>query len=234
MPRVTININAFGNAQDELLTLDVPLSLTIKDLKAFVEHEAAAQPPAAALHFFLNGRPLTDDVQTLEAAGIKDGEMLAALVRGRDTGPAEREEDREAETARQNTLNDPKSAAALRETVPALAAALDDAARWRDEYKRLKRKEQQAKRERENLMALLNEDPFNVEAQKKIEEIIRQEAVITNLQEAIEETPEVFGRVHMLYTEIDNTSFFRVHERVAMIASRRSSDYRRPALVHGT
>merc|ERR1711988_1714304 len=43
---------------------------------------------------------------------------------------------------------------------------------------------------------------MDVEAQKKIEEMIKQENVASNMQLAMEHTPEVFAQVIMLYVEV--------------------------------
>ena len=52
--------------------------------------------------------------------------------------------------------------------------------------------------ERQHAIEALNADPFNVEAQGRIEEAIRQEAVMENMEHALEYSPEAFGRVTML------------------------------------
>lgn len=57
----------------------------------------------------------------------------------------------------------------------------------------------EARRRMEQQMALLEADPFDVEAQRKIEEMIQQQNIQRNMETAIEFNPEVFGRVHMLY-----------------------------------
>jgi len=49
----------------------------------------------------------------------------------------------------------------------------------------------------------LNADPFDIQAQMRIAEMIREERVQENLQNAIEHNPEVFGRVHMLYIDVE-------------------------------
>ena len=51
-------------------------------------------------------------------------------------------------------------------------------------------------------IAALNADPFDLEAQRKIEEAIRLENVDANYETAMETTPEAFGSVIMLYVDM--------------------------------
>lgn len=199
----------------ELLTLDVPPDSSVRDLKSIVQAETDFPMPDQV--FYLNGQELKQEAVTLEAAGLKDGEMLAMLVRkpgaagasqaqggrpgesrqtataapGRRAGSsAERfANPDQIETLRLRILGDPKSVADFKMKHPELADALPDPARFREMWFQLARKEEELVRERQNQIALLNEDPFNVEAQRKIEEMIRQERVIENLQHAYENNP---------------------------------------------
>jgi len=207
MPRVTISITAPGTpADNELLTLELPPASSVKDLKGFIEAETSL--PAASQSIYLNGQPVAHDTQTLEDAGIRDGEMLAVLIRQarpppqnpRANNPA-REPDPEG--VRQQLLMNPAAQNDVRQRDPELAAAVHDPDRWRQVYTMRQRQAQDAERERQNQIALLNEDPFNVEAQRRIEEIIRQDRVVENLQKAYDENPEVFVHVHMLYVNTE-------------------------------
>lgn len=71
-----------------------------------------------------------------------------------------------------------------------MAEAINDSNRFREVWLEMIREDEDRERERMEQMRLLNEDPFNVEAQRKIEEMIRQESVQENLQFAYEHSPE--------------------------------------------
>ena len=152
---------------------------------------------------FLNGQPVQGDERRLEAAGIGDGEMLALVVQEarpnppRHTAPAQRNasagntrSDDEIETLRLSLLGNEEALRNLRETRPDMWKATGDPAEWNRAYTALQREQQQQAREREEQMRLLDQDPFNVEAQQKIEEMIRQERVAENMEYAYEHTPE--------------------------------------------
>lgn len=96
----------------------------------------------------------------------------------------------EIETARLSILGNAGAMAQVREQRPALAEAINDPARFKDVWLDMIREDENRERERLEQMRLLNEDPFNVDAQRKIEEMIRQESVQQNLQHAYEHNPE--------------------------------------------
>ncbi|EMC93189.1 hypothetical protein BAUCODRAFT_75539, partial [Baudoinia panamericana UAMH 10762] len=206
-PRITISIIAPNHDLDqEFITLDLPPGLSIADLKGFVNAETSL--PQASQQFYLNNVPIQGDNKTLEEAGIKDGDMLAMLMREpsqqnnmgrqpqqqasqrRAAGPGQAE----IETTRLSILGNPSAMAQVREQRPALADAINDPDRFKDVWMEMMREDEDRERERQEQMRLLNEDPFNIDAQRKIEEMIRQQAVQDNLQHAYEHNPE--GTLH--------------------------------------
>ena len=80
--------------------------------------------------------------------------------------------------------------AQVREQRPALAEAINDSNRFREVWLEMIGEDEAREMERLEQMRLLNEDPFNVDAQRKIEEMIRQQSVQENLQHAYEHNPE--------------------------------------------
>ncbi|KAJ0023867.1 hypothetical protein NQD34_003766 [Periophthalmus magnuspinnatus] len=98
----------------------------------------------------------------------------------------------------QMLLASPHELSLLKERNPPLAEALlsGDLERFTKVY--LEQQQDRAKREQERIR-LLTADPFDLEAQAKIEEDIRQNNVEENMTIAMEEAPESFGQVVMLY-----------------------------------
>jgi len=205
-PHITISIIAPNTDLDQqILSYELPLTFTIADLKGLVHDDTKV--PAASQQYYLNNTPIAGDEKTFEEAGIKDGDMLAMLMRQpnqqqdstmgsarrqptaqRRTGPPQGQQ--EIENARLSILQNPAAMAQVREQRPALAGAINDPARFKEVWLEMIQEDENREGERLEQMRLLNEDPFNVDAQRKIEEMIRQEAVQDNLQFAYEHNPE--------------------------------------------
>lgn len=82
---------------------------------------------------------------------------------------------------------------------PELAdAAQSNPSRFAELLPQTRERQMSAEMAREREIENLNADPFDVEAQRRIEEAIRLQAVMENLEHAIEYAPESFGRVTML------------------------------------
>lgn len=204
-PRITISVISPNTPLDgEILSLDLSPDLSIADLKGFVNAETNLSP--ASQQFYLNNVPISGDNKSLQEAGIKDGDMLAMLVRdpqeSNNMGQQRRQQPttsgrrppgqstQEIEMARQSILNNPAAMTQVREQRPALADAVNDPNRFKEVWMEMIREDEDRERDRLEQMRLLNEDPFNVDAQRKIEEMIRQQSVQENLQFAYEHNPE--------------------------------------------
>ncbi|KAI9800865.1 MAG: hypothetical protein M1825_003648 [Sarcosagium campestre] len=190
--------------------------MTIADLKALVNSETSF--PAESQYIYHNGQLIGDDSMTVERAGFHDGDMLAMHIRrvagmagtlsaGNQQSQSAQPQGRsgladgnvDPEMIRLQILGDPGTRADLQRRNSELHDALEDPQRFTTIFQRLQRKQFEDDRDRQREIGRLNGDPFNPEAQAKIEELIRQENVMENLQRALEFSPEAFGRVYMLY-----------------------------------
>jgi len=103
-------------------------------------------------------------------------------------------------TVRQMLLNSPHDLALLKERNPPLAEALlsGDLEKFSDVLK----KQQQDRSDRETQrIRMLNADPFDDAVQAQIAEEIRMKNVESNMETAMEYSPESFGQVIMLYID---------------------------------
>lgn len=208
--RITLNIfNPQAAEQDSLLTLEIFPDMTVSTLRESIQAEASINPTSQ--HIYHNGRLISDDTKTMEELQIADGEMLAVHVRDMrgSTGvpnQAQRPQtqavpppqpprrrpggDNDPELIRLQVLGNPALRQQLQGQHPELAAAADDPARFAQILHDSQDRERRERVERQREIERLNDDPFNIENQRKIEEMIRQERVMENLQNAMEHNPE--------------------------------------------
>ena len=209
---ITISITAPpGTVEQDLLIIDVGPDMTIADLKAVVQSDTNVPTTTQAIYH--NGRELRDERQTLEQCQVKQDDMLEMLVRGPQSHAAQAQrpgqgeasasaQDARGQRARPPTtgndpemlrlraLGDVETLAQLRTQAPPLADAVSDPTRFRQAWETIQQQAQEREDAKQREYALLNEDPFNVEAQAKIEEMIREQQVAENLQTALDYNPE--------------------------------------------
>ncbi|GAA6011339.1 hypothetical protein JCM11491_002750 [Sporobolomyces phaffii] len=192
--------------------LDLDGSMEVETLAALLEADSGIATAEQLL--FFSGRQLTNPKDSLESYGIKSGDMLLLRQKsnpasgsraGQAPAPvAGRNVDEDSEVMRRQLLGNPQLMAQLRSNNPEFAAAAEnDPAKFRQFLHQMASMQESARMQQQHESALLNSDPFNIEAQKKIEEAIRQEAVLENMEQAMEQMPESFGQVHMLYVNTE-------------------------------
>ena len=180
--------------------------------------------PASSQLLLFNGNPLSDDSKTLadHSIGSDDVIMLTAMVGSQGGGSGSRRRpaaapqgnsaggqgdgvpDAIAEELRRQLLGNPQAMAQLRATQPQIADAVSngDTALFKQFLEAQRNAMASSTSTEERMMAeLAAADPFDAEAQARIEEAIRQERVMENLEHAMEYSPESFGRVTMLYVD---------------------------------
>lgn len=218
---ITISISARpGITDQDLLNLDVGQEMTIADLKAIIHADTGVQPTDQAL--FFNTIHLQDDTQTLDHYQIREDSMLGLLIQpsyngiesvnrgpeGRSASNAEGPNPQpsrglqDAESVRLQALGNGTLLENLRYHHPELFLAIDDPERFRQIWEYSLRYQNNIEAEKHRELAILNADPFNIETQMKIEEIIRQEQVMENVQSAMDYTPEGKSTILLLLLSI--------------------------------
>lgn len=212
---------------DRVIPVEVDPQESIETLKAILEAESGLDSSQQML--VLNGNPVAASSGNLSELGITDGALLMLMPRQQPGAAAPQQAQQGQQAQRQAGANHPAlqmnadgSAAApaafiqtmkanptflhaLEANNPTLADLIksENVEGVQEELRRVHQMklEQEAalKAEQELLMA----DPFDIEAQRKIEELIQQKNIEENLAHAYEHNPEVFGTVSMLYVDMD-------------------------------
>lgn len=192
------------------LNSQVDPGATLETLKAILEAETGVQANIQVI--IHNGNPLTAN-GALSAQGVQSGDLLmlekalaapqapagrpgAGGPSGLPIPPAQLQE------LLQNLRNMPQDRfpPPLREAIasgdmPTITRFLEQmmGAQARDPLEE----------EEERLRAAAEADPFNIDVQRRLEEIIQQRNVRENYENALEHNPEAFGSVHMLYVDTE-------------------------------
>lgn len=191
--------------------------MTVNDLKALI-HGDTNIPPASQ-HCYYDNRAIRDGTQTLEQLNIRGGDMIGVavhdpseIVRRRTQQESSSQassrpttlsnDDFDPERFRLHIMGDPRLLEQVRQQNPELANAAHDPEQYYAIWEQQQDRQAQLQAEKAAKIAMLNADPFNSEAQAEIAEIIRQERVSENVQQALDENPESFARVIMLYIEV--------------------------------
>lgn len=195
---------------EEPFGIDLDPSITLEDLGALLEIELRI--PTAEQQIFYNGKRLDQPTSSsLASCGITSDDMLelrrltssssqpnptSAVAGGNIANDLDR--------MRLQILGDPTLMAQLRASNPEMANAAETSPeRFAQLMSNFQQQHQHAAVQRRQDEELLNSDPYDIEAQRRIEEHIRQERVWENMQHAIEFSPESFGRVTMLYVDVE-------------------------------
>ncbi|KAJ3409375.1 hypothetical protein CcCBS67573_g01345 [Chytriomyces confervae] len=197
MPRITLTDETGSN----LRMVDVSGDLTVADLQALAEVELRI--PSSEQTLVHNGTKLLNASATL--AGLKIGQDDIVLVqRTLSRGGGDDAQAAQIEQIRRQLLDDPSALQRVAQQSPQLAASVNNPAAFAVALKELNHAKKEAERRaREEEAFLANSDPFDMAAQQKIADAIKKENIQKNMEMAIENHPEAFGRVIMLYIDTE-------------------------------
>ncbi|KAL1370007.1 hypothetical protein HN51_000337 [Arachis hypogaea] len=203
-------------ADEQILTLDVDPHESVENVKALLEVETSV--PIQQQQLLFNGKEIRNS-DKLSAIGVKDDDLLMMVSSGGGSGSSG---GAASGTANELSLNADGSAVnpsafqqhirrdsnligQLFQSDPELAQAIlgNDLNRLQEVLRMRHRQREELQRQKEEELALLYADPFDVEAQRKIEAAIRQKGIDENWAAALEHNPEAFARVVMLYVDME-------------------------------
>jgi len=194
-------------ADEQILSLDVDPDESVENLKALLEVETRVPLRQQQLHF--NGKEMQNS-DKLSSIGVHDGDLVMMLPSNERASQDVLKLNPDGTAAnpqafQQHVRGDSQLMAQLLQSDPQLAQAIlgDNINELQNILRSRHLQKMDLKRKQEEELALLYADPFDVEAQKKIEAAIRQKGIDENWEAALEHNPEAFGRVVMLYVDME-------------------------------
>ncbi|CAG8466731.1 13521_t:CDS:10 [Funneliformis mosseae] len=193
---------AFTTETGEVHNLEIDSQMELENIKALIEAEIGTAPANQIL--FYHGQELTDPKKTLEQYGVVQDEILLLKIRpSNNQSSSSVGTPGEYEFMRQTLLSRPDMLQQLRQNQSELANAVNDPQRFTEIIQEMAQRRHEGELQRMQQINMLNEDPYDVEKQRSIEEAIRMQNVLANFSDALEHNPESFGRVTMLYIDVE-------------------------------
>lgn len=196
-------------ADERFVTLDVDPQELVENVKALLEVETQVSLQQQQLLY--HGREIKNS-DRLSSIGVVEGDlvMMVSLSTTSRTGTNDLSLNPDGSAVnpramQQHIRNDSHLMNLLLERDPAFAEAVlgDNLDVFQNSLRQQHQQRLQLERKKQEEIALLNADPFDVEAQKRIEEAIRQKSINENWEAALEHNPEAFARVVMLYVDME-------------------------------
>ncbi|XP_040989781.1 protein DNA-DAMAGE INDUCIBLE 1 isoform X1 [Juglans microcarpa x Juglans regia] len=195
-------------ADEQIITVDVDPHETVENVKALLEVEISV--PLKQQQLLYNGKEMRN-FEKLSALGVKDDDLVMMVSTAASTPSTNNlgfNPDGSAVNPgafQQHVRSDSNIMAQLFQSDPELAQVVlgNDLNRLQELLRERHRQRSKLRIQQEEELALLYADPFDVEAQKKIEAAILQKGIDENWQAALEHNPEAFARVVMLYVDME-------------------------------
>ncbi|CBY22176.1 unnamed protein product [Oikopleura dioica] len=156
--------------------------------------------------FIANGQPLLNDAMKIEATGLKDGDMIMAMPGNFLNRASQTDLRQQANPRRQQVDWNAKAQEVLEQFRSQLGRlqnwpALQEAVRAGNlgEIARVLSEDHEKKVAKEERLRRAEANPMDPENQRILEEHIRQQNIDESLNTAMENSPELFGTVIMLY-----------------------------------
>lgn len=207
-----VRFTASVEDKDQFFPIDISDELTLLDFKAYLSAESDIDPSDQVL--ILNSNELKGDDKTLAELGLKDDELLivkskkaqqttrAPVQRPTSNAGGSNLLDQQAESLRQEILNNPAARRQITTLNPGIERVLDNPSQFRDAVMSTLQQQQNSNfpggASQEEWLRLQS-DPDNPESQRRIMELIEQDQIEENMRNALEFSPESFASVSMLY-----------------------------------